>query len=154
MKRASILLAGLLAGALGISAVAVAQSAPIANASRAAKVQLRSTSMGRILVDGSGFTLYSFTKDPRNRNTCVRISGCSAIWPALRTSGKPIAGPGVKPSLLTTITLPGGAKQVTYAGHALYLYAPSGEPGETSYIGAVHFGGSWDAVGASGNAVR
>ena len=117
MKRTNILLAGILAGLTSISAVASAQSpAPTAHAGRAAKVQLRNTSLGKILVNASGFTLYSFTKDPRNKNTCVKISGCTEIWRGLSTTAKPIAGSGVKDSLLSTITLPGGTKQVIYAG--------------------------------------
>lgn len=155
MKRTHILLAGILAGVASVSAVASAQSGvPTAHAGKAAKVQLRSTSLGKILVNASGFTLYRFTKDPRNKNTCVKISGCASVWLGLSTSGKPTAGPGVKASLLSTITLHGGTKQVTYAGHPLYLYAPASERAETSYVGAVQFGGQWDAVNAAGNAVK
>jgi predicted lipoprotein with Yx(FWY)xxD motif len=155
MKRTNILLAGILAGVTSISAVASAQSpGPTAHAGRAAKVQLHNTSLGKILVTASGFTLYSFTKDPRNKNTCVKISGCSEIWRALSTTAKPIAGSGVKASLLSTITLPGGTKQVTYAGHALYLYVPAGERAETSYVGVLQFGGKWLAVNAAGKTVK
>jgi predicted lipoprotein with Yx(FWY)xxD motif len=155
VKRTYILVASLLAGVASVSAVASAQSgAPAANAARVAKVQLRNTSLGKILVNASGFTLYRFTKDSRNRDTCVKISGCSGVWLGLRTSGKPTAGPGVKASLLSTITLPGGSRQVTYAGHPLYLYAPASERAETLYVGAVQFGGTWDAVNAAGGTVK
>jgi len=135
-------------------APAGASAAPRAAVSaRAAKVQLRRTSIGTILVTGSGFTVYRFTRDPRNRNTCVTVTECSSIWPALRTTAKPIAGPGVKASLLSSIPLAGGGRQVTYAGHPLYTYAPSTERGETSYSGVIEFGGTWDAVSASGRLV-
>lgn len=154
MQRTSILMAGVIAGLSATSALAAPQRSPAAGASRAARVQLRSTSQGRILVDGSGFTVYRFTRDARNRDTCVGIIECTSIWPPLRTSGRPTAGPGVKASLLSTIALPGGARQVTYAGHPLYLYAPSTERGETAYIGALNFGGTWLAVNAGGGLVR
>jgi predicted lipoprotein with Yx(FWY)xxD motif len=154
MQRTRVLLAGILAGMSGLSAVAVARTGPTARISRAAKVQLRSSADGKILVDAAGFTLYTFTHDPRNRNTCVGITECASIWPALKTTGRPAAGPGVKASLLSTLTLAGGAKQVTYAGRPLYLYAPASMPGETSYIGALEFGGAWYAVNAVGRAVR
>ncbi len=153
MKRASILLASVTA-ALALPAYANAGSSPAARSSRAARVQLRSTSQGKVLVDASGFTLYRFTRDPRDRDTCVGITECASIWPPLRTTGRPTAGPGVKVSLLSSIALPGGARQVTYAGHPLYLYAPSGERGETAYIGAQSFGGTWLAVNAGGALVR
>jgi predicted lipoprotein with Yx(FWY)xxD motif len=155
MNRIHILSAGVLACAAGGSAVASAErGAPPAHVARGAKVALRNTSLGKILVNGSGFTLYRFTKDPRNKDTCVKISECAKVWPALRTSGRPTAGPGVKAALLSTLKLPGGAKQVTYAGHPLYLYAPASERAETSYVGAMQFGGTWYAVNAAGNAVK
>ena len=84
----------------------------------------------------------------------MKVSGCAKVWPALTTTGKPKAGPGVKASLLSTITLSGGVKQVTYAGHALYTYSNSSEAGETSYVGVKEFGGSWDALSASGAAIK
>ena len=155
MKRTYILLAGILAGLASASAVASAQgNAPTAHAAKAATVQLHSTSLGKILVNSSGFTLYEFTRDAHDMNSCVKVSGCAKVWPALSTSGKPTAGSGVKASLLSTITLPGGAKQVTYAGHPLYTYAPSSERAETAYVGVKFFGGTWDAVNASGGAVK
>ncbi len=124
MKRTCIFLLGALLSAASISAVASAQGPhATANAARSAKVGLRHTALGTILVSASGRTLYEFTRDRAHNNTCVKIGGCSEIWPALTTSGKPTAAPGVRASLLSTIKLPGGVKQVTYAGHALYLYS-------------------------------
>ena len=108
MKQTNILLACVVAVVASASAVASAQSGgPTAHAGRAAKVQLRNSSLGKILVNASGFTLYRFTKDSRNKDACVSISGCAGVWRELSTSGKPTAGPGVKASLLSTITLPG-----------------------------------------------
>jgi predicted lipoprotein with Yx(FWY)xxD motif len=155
VKRTYILMAGVLAGAASVATVASAEDGvPSAHAGRAAKVELRNTSLGKILVDATGFTLYRFTKDSHNKDTCVKISGCAKVWLGLGTSGKPTAGSGVKASLLSTIKLPGGTKQVTYAGHPLYLYVPASERAETSYVGAMQFGGTWDAVNAAGNTVK
>jgi predicted lipoprotein with Yx(FWY)xxD motif len=161
MRRVHVLLAGLLAAGAA-AATAGAQVPPTgAHAAKAAKVQLRGTSKGKILVNASGFTLYRFTKDPRNKNTCLTSGGegygsssCTEVWPPLTTSGKPLAGAGVKSSLLGTIKLPGGRKQVTYAGHPLYLYSAASRPGETSYIGVKSFGGTWDAVSGAGGLVK
>lgn len=155
MKRTHILLAAVLASAASVSTVAgAAAGAPSASASRVAKIELRHTSLGNILVNASGFTLYRFTKDARNQDMCVKISQCPGTWPALSTSGKPLAGPGVKASLLSTIKLPSGGKQVTYAGHALYGYAAAEERAETTYVGAMQFGGTWYAVNSAGNTVK
>jgi len=155
VKRICIFLLGVLLNAASISAIASAQGPhPTANAARSAKIGLRRTAVGTILVSASGRTLYEFTRDRARSNTCVKISGCSEIWPALTTSGKPTAGPGVRTSLLSTIKLPGGAKQVTYAGHALYLYSADSGPGETSYVGEKAFGGKWYAINSLGHTVK
>jgi predicted lipoprotein with Yx(FWY)xxD motif len=155
VKRTQLFLLGVLLSATGLSAVASAQSArPMAKATRVARVGLRHTGIGTILVSSSGRTLYEFTRDRTRTNSCVKIGGCPEIWPALKTSGKPTAGPGVRASLLSTITLPSGAKQVTYAGHALYLYSGDSGPGETSYVGVRAFGGSWYAINSSGHTVK
>lgn len=146
--------AALAAGALGAATVAGAQGAGApAHAARAAKVKLVSTGLGRILANSSGFTLYSFSKDGRNKDSCAKVSGCAAVWPELTTSGRPTAGPGVKASLLSTIRLAGGVKQVTYAGHPLYIYSADGGPGQTDYVGRMQFGGTWRALNAAGRAV-
>jgi predicted lipoprotein with Yx(FWY)xxD motif len=155
MRRMHVLLAALVMGAAGAGTVASAQAPPtVAHAARAAKVQLRRTGLGKILVNGAGFTLYRFTADPRNKDTCVMVSGCTETWPPLTSSGRPLAGAGVKASLLSTIKLPDGRKQVTYAGHPLYMYQPASERGETAYVGVVAFGGAWDAVNAAGKLVK
>ncbi|MGO9490440.1 MAG: hypothetical protein ACLQBB_15625 [Solirubrobacteraceae bacterium] len=155
MKRLVLTLALTLASAAGTSALASAQPGPItARASRVAKVELHRTRLGEILSSSTGFTLYLFTRDRRDKDSCVSLSGCSRAWPALTTSGKPTSGAGVKSSLLSTIKLRGGDAQVTYAGHPLYLYSGDSGPGETGYVGVNAFGGDWEAVNSAGSAVR
>lgn len=161
MKRTYVFLLGAVLSAVSVSAVAnglavagAQNGRATANASRATRVNLRHTSLGSILVSSSGRTLYEFTKDHARSNSCVKISGCSEIWPALTSKGKPTAGPGVRASLLAAITLPGGSKQVTYAGHALYLYSADSGPGETSYVGEKAFGGTWYAINSAGRTVK
>lgn len=153
MKRTRLFLVCLAIASL--FAVAAAQAGrPTAETSRSAKIGVRHTSVGTILVSSSGRTLYEFTKDRLRSNSCAKIKECSEIWPSLTTSGKPTAGPGVKASLLSTITLHGGAKQVTYAGHPLYLYSGDSGPGETAYVGEKEFGGFWYAINAAGHTVK
>jgi len=155
MKRTSILLAGVLAGAVSCASVASAQGGvSSAHPSGSVTVQLRHTSIGTILTSASGLTLYEFTRDHPSQNSCVKLSGCPAAWPALQSSGTPTAGAGVQASLLSTIRLSGGVKQVTYAGHPLYLFSSEHRPGGTSYVGQQEFGGAWYALNASGHAVK
>ncbi len=151
MKRTYVFLAVALASATSAATAASAQSNhPAANLSRTATVQLRHTSLGSILVSSSGRTLYEFTRDHTKKNSCAAISGCSAVWPSLKASGKPTAGSGVKASLLSTTS----GNQVTYAGHPLYTYSGDSGPGDTSYVGAKSFGGTWYAINASGDMVK
>jgi len=151
-KRAYILLGAVLASAASGSAMASA-GVPRARTAAAAKVELRHTRLGSILTSVSGLTLYEFTRDRGSEDSCVKIKECAKFWPPLRTSGKPLAGPGVKASLLSTTALPGGSRQVTYDGHALYTYTGDSS-GSTGYVGANAFGGFWYALSASGHAVK
>jgi predicted lipoprotein with Yx(FWY)xxD motif len=154
MKRTYTLFAIVLAAAASASAVAGAQGATAsAHASRATEVVLHHTSLGTILTTSSGFTLYEFTRDRAGEDSCMKIHGCAQVWPALETSGKPTAGAGVKASLLSSIRISGGARQVTYDGHALYTYSADSR-GSTAYVGVNAFGGSWYAVSASGHTVK
>ncbi len=50
--------------------------------------------------------------------------------------------------------MPGGKKQATFAGHPPYTYGGDTGPGETSYVGERAFGGNWDAITASGHAIK
>jgi predicted lipoprotein with Yx(FWY)xxD motif len=152
--RMTMLATAVATAAVATLAVVPAGAAPSARTASAQKLQLRSTSLGKVLVDSSGFTVFRFSKDTQTKNTCLTTSECSTTWPALTTSGRPTAGPGVKAALLSTIKLPGGIRQVTYAGHPLYRYAAAGERAETSYAGAKQFGGTWLAVSASGSAIK
>ena len=116
-----------------------------------ATVSAASTPFGRALVVGSGdhagCSLYLLTSDQLHGLTSVRFA-CSdnanptgapcdtVLWPALLTHGAPIAGPGVNPTLLGTVTrddMPfgGSVQQVTYAGQPLYRFFLDEEPGET-----------------------
>jgi predicted lipoprotein with Yx(FWY)xxD motif len=154
MKRTQILMAGVLAAIAGGAAVADAQNAAApARASRASEVLLRHTSLGSILTSSAGLTLYEFTRDRTSSDSCVKIHGCAQTWPALETSGAPTAGPGVKASLLSSIRIAGGARQVTYAGHPLYTYSADSR-GATDYVGVSAFGGYWYALSASGHTVK
>ncbi len=90
----------------------------------------QSASLGSILVDSKGMTLYILTKDMANTSTCT--GGCATIWPPLLTSGKPTAGNGVDASLLGTTKRPDGTTQVTYSSRPLYYFASDKAAGDTN----------------------
>src|SRR5215469_4748634 len=148
-----LLVAGLLLGrpahAQGIDCAAPTTSAP----SAPAVVSAASTSFGNVLVEGSadyaGCSLYILTSDRLNTLTSGAVPfACSDgptvlgppcdidLWPALLTSGPPVAGPGVNPRLLGTVTRTDivtgqPVQQVTYAGLPLYRFTLDEMPGET-----------------------
>jgi predicted lipoprotein with Yx(FWY)xxD motif len=143
-----------LAATIAVLGAAVVAIASASAAGAPAKVSLRTTSLGMILVNGRGHTLYAFTKDGKNKDRCVTTSGCTSTWPVMTGTGKPTAGRGVKSSKLSTIKLSNGSHQVTYAGHPLYTYVADSSAGETDYVGARQFGGTWLAVNRAGGTVR
>ena len=146
-------------GSLQFSAPASAQgsvscSTPITTAPIGpATVSTASTPYGTILVVGSadyaGCSLYLLTSDEIEPLTTGAVQfACSdnvnvlqhpcdtVLWPALLTDGPPIAGPGVDPKLLGTVTRTDvfsgmSVQQVTYAGRPLYRFFLDETPGET-----------------------
>jgi predicted lipoprotein with Yx(FWY)xxD motif len=118
-----------------------------------ATVSASSTAFGRVLVVGSGdqagCSLYALTSDQLHAlssgadqfacsdNTNALGASCDTVlWPALLTTGAPVAGPGVNPTLLGTVTrsdvLSGqSVQQVTYAGLPLYKFFLDEAPGQT-----------------------
>ncbi len=139
----------LMAGALVLAAAAVASAA-----STGSKIDLRKTQLGKLLVNSKGRTLYTFTKDTRNKDVCMKIKFCTSTWPPVTTKGKPVAGPGIQKSELGTIKLPKGKLQVTYFGHPLYTYSGDTGPGQTDYVGFPMFGGKWFGETAAGKPVK
>jgi predicted lipoprotein with Yx(FWY)xxD motif len=142
------------AGLLVLPLLSLAEAGPAGARSGRAKVELRQTRLGKILVNGRGFTIYAFTRDRRNRDNCASSHVCITVWPPVTTVGAPIAGPGVRSSLLGTITLKNGRRQLTYAGHPLYTYIADTRPGQTSYVNILQFRGRWPALNAAGQEVK
>lgn len=149
MKAIHITVAVALAAALAsLSAGAAGASA----GSRGAVVGAAHTGLGRIAVDSHGRTLYLFEKDKRGHSACSGL--CATYWPPLLTHGKPVAMGGVKRSLLGTIRRSDGRRQVTLAGHPLYLFSGDSRRGQTNGEGLNDFGGGWDALTPSGKKIE
>jgi predicted lipoprotein with Yx(FWY)xxD motif len=106
------------------------------------------SSLGKIIVDSQGHTLYLFAKDKGNMSTCY--GACATYWPPALTSGSPAAGAGANASLLGVTKRTDGSTQLTYAGHPLYRYIADTQPGQIAGQGANTFGALWWAVAPSG----
>ena len=142
---AVLLLAGCGGGSSSTAKSSGSSSTTAVAAKDTAAVQLKDTSLGQVLVDGKGMTLYMFTKDSDGKSAC---SGpCASTWAALTVTGAPGAGKGIDHGDLGTIKRDDGATQVTYYGHPLYRYGPDNKPGDVNGHGV---GGVWFAVRADG----
>jgi predicted lipoprotein with Yx(FWY)xxD motif len=129
---------------------AAGYGAPARPAGASAAVSLRSTSLGKILVDGNGRSLYLFEADTANKSNCS--GACLSSWPALTSDTTPAAS-GALTGRFATIAAAGGKRQVTYNGHPLYLYAGDQQAGDTAGEGLKDFGAEWYALSPSGNKI-
>jgi predicted lipoprotein with Yx(FWY)xxD motif len=129
---------------VALAAVLCATPASAAVSPRA-KVLVRVTSVGGVLADSRGHTLYSYAADTGRRSACY--GACAGSWPPFLTKGKPLAGLGVRGKLLGTTTRKDGKVQVTYAGRPLYFFAGETKPGRLDGQG---YENAWWALAASG----
>jgi predicted lipoprotein with Yx(FWY)xxD motif len=142
-RLAAPLTAALGALALGAAALGAAAPSQAAPAWTGTVITATHGPYGQMLVVGSGrykgFTLYSITSDRPGHYGCTtnlttvvghRISCTgpsndrSAEWPAITTNGAPVVGSGINPRLLGSVYRKGVGRQVTYAGHPMYLFDP------------------------------
>ncbi len=148
MKGKSMTLIALAA----VVAIVLVAAGSASGASHGAKVGVWNTSLGEVIADSTGRTLYMFEKDKNHHSACY--GQCAIYWPPLLTHGKPTAGHGVKRSLLGTTRRMNGAIQVTYAGHPLYRFAGDSSPGQTTGEGSLGFGAAWDALSPAGKQIK
>ena len=92
----------------GLYGSAGTASAPTGSAG-AAKVGAANTSLGRIVVDNTGRTLYLFEKDANGRSACY--GPCATYWPPLLTKGNPLAQTGVNQQLVGTASRTDGTNR-------------------------------------------
>jgi predicted lipoprotein with Yx(FWY)xxD motif len=131
--------------AILIAAVTLGVAAPAQAAGT--KIDLRGSEFGSMLWGSSRQAIYVFQRDGRNLSRCYRE--CAAAWPPVYTSGKPVAGGGVRQSLLGTKRRRDGRRQVTYRGRPLYYYAHE-SAGEVRCHNVNLNGGLWWVIGADG----
>ena len=115
-------------------------------------VAVHSSSYGRVLFDGRGFALYTFSHDPHGRSSCS--GACARAWPPYLVTRRAEASAGVRRSLLGVTRRSGGRLQATYAGHPLYYYVGDRRPGQVLCQNVSEFGGLWLVVRPSGKLVR
>jgi predicted lipoprotein with Yx(FWY)xxD motif len=110
------------------------------SAGKAIVSSARKPSVGDVIVDGQGRTLYRFTAEAQGRPVCT--GACVATWlPATVASAHGL------PAHVATVRRDDGALQLTYDGHPLYRYAGDSSPADAKGEGV---GGQWFVVKAAG----
>jgi predicted lipoprotein with Yx(FWY)xxD motif len=95
----------------------------------ASHLKSRSTSIGTVLVDPSGHTVYELVGDSAVHQTCT--GGCLAIWPAVERNGS----------------------QVVVNGHPTFTYVGDKSVGQTKGQNLRDQWGLWLALDANGNPI-
>ena len=154
MRRIAIALIAVLvvAAVAGVAGVAAGST----HGAKAAKstVSLRTTKLGKIIVDSKGRTLYLFEKDKKGKSACY--TACAKAWPPdITKSSHVTAGKGLNAKLLRTTKRRDGKLQVSYGGHPLYrFFMDMNKPGLTKGQGLNAFGAEWYVVGANGKKIE
>jgi predicted lipoprotein with Yx(FWY)xxD motif len=149
MRHISKALTALVAAA---AVAAIAAASALAGGTHGTRVEVAKSTLGRILVDAKGITLYDFPPDKGTTSVCY--GACAALWPPLTTTAKPVAGPGVRASLLGTTKRKDGKLEVTYNGHPLYYFVSDRKPGQTTGQGLDQFGGPWWVLTPAGKEIH
>jgi predicted lipoprotein with Yx(FWY)xxD motif len=159
-NRVSIILCGLALIVLTLPLAATAERTTAKDAA-VVKVVFNKKLKKKILVTGSGLTLYLFTADTSATPSCYDDATyhCAVLWPPYRSSETPVAGPGLNASLLTTVNRSDGDPQVMYNRHPLYTDAGSAQwqlkpDVKLGQIRGQGFLGIWYVVSPTGRAIK
>ncbi len=111
-------------------------SAPAAAAS---VIVTKNMSLGSILSDPSGRTLYQFLPEKGGKIVCT--GACLTAWPPA-LSNSAVAGPDIT-GTVGLVTRPEGNQQLTYNTWPLYYFSGDTSPDQTKGQGLNGFGGKW-----------
>ena len=88
-----------------------------------------STSLGTIVVDDKGMTVYQFDSDTQNSGVSSCTGACLTTWPPVTADTTPALN-GVTAEV-GTITATDGSNQVTLNGWPIYHFSGDTAPGDT-----------------------
>jgi predicted lipoprotein with Yx(FWY)xxD motif len=131
---AAILLA--VAGALAVTALALARSATIGVGTASVKGHNE-----KVAVNARGVTVYELAPESTRHLVCTSRA-CLSVWPPVRATGTLSKAAAVKGKLGTVKRH--GFRQVTLNGHPLYTFSEDGgRRGLAQGEGINNFGGVW-----------
>lgn len=114
-----------------------------------AALRTADSSLGEIVVDGAGKTLYMFDNDTQGTTTSACTGQCLANWPVATTDQATPEVDGVT-GAVGTIDTPDGKKQLTLNGWPLYYFAGDTAAGDTEGQGV---GGIWWVLSPAGDKI-
>ncbi len=124
----SFITAVALAAALGLGACA---------STMPASVKTGQTSLGSVLTDEKGMTLYTFDRDQGVKSVCN--GPCATNWPPLMATAS-----DTQQGDWSVITRDDGSKQWAYKSKPLYRWAKDTKPGDATGDGFLN--GAWHAA--------
>ena len=153
IRRGAVALALLALAGCGSSGYGGGSSAGTTSGSSAAssKADLKTadSSLGTVVVDADGRTVYVFDKDTPGSGKSACSGDCLAKWPPVQAGSDQLTVDGIS-GQLGTITRDDGTKQVTLGGMPLYLFAGDSHAGDVT---GQAVGGIWWAVAPDGTKI-
>ncbi len=121
-------------------------------ASGAGGIGTTSTTLGTVLTDSAGKTLYAFAADSPGTSAC---SGqCLVYWPLSSAGTTPPKAPAGVTATLGVLKRPDGTRQLTVDGFPVYTYVGDQAPGDTTGEGKNLSGGLWWVLGTDGKWIK
>jgi predicted lipoprotein with Yx(FWY)xxD motif len=116
-----------------------------------ASILLDETSLGTIITDFQGLTLYAFETERPDLPTPACYDACAEAWPPFATDPAVFAPPDLDQDLIGTVQRTDGILQVTYNDWPLYYFAGDEARGDVNGQG---LGGVWFVLGPDGKLVK
>jgi predicted lipoprotein with Yx(FWY)xxD motif len=119
-----------------------AAAASATAAGRDGLMESRHTSLGTVLANPHGMTVYYYGADKRGSGVSACTGSCAQAWPPVTAPVRIPAGMKLS-GAVGFIVRPGGVHQVTINGYPIYRYAGDKAPGETT---GSDVGGVWHVI--------
>jgi predicted lipoprotein with Yx(FWY)xxD motif len=162
--RKTILMTTLAAGALTLAACGTGSSGTASSnagtsstsggssAAPAADADLAtaSNSLGTVVVNGKGMTVYEFDMDTVGSPTTACTGTCVSLWPEVTTTSSTPVVTGVTGTVGTAAGL-NGVQQVTLDGHRLYTFSGDSKAGQAN---GQAFMNIWWVVSPAGQQIK
>jgi predicted lipoprotein with Yx(FWY)xxD motif len=130
--------------------IAIDDAAPAAGAQNAGLKTMDAGTLGTVVTNAQGMTLYRFDKDKSQPPTTACVDACAKSWPpATLTDDASLEG--VDKSLIGTLDRPDGIKQLTIANWPMYTYSKDAKAGDTT---GEAVGGTWWSAAPNGTRAK